>query len=257
MMVDCQALLTEDQSQSLLVFSAPPARRRLRETTGCWPYLDTNTSPRPLHQLLPSIRAEPRRYYGFSLGLSSPPIGGALLVSGESNEPADLSTDYPHRHVSGGEAAVDIPADSGDESGFWTCQISHGAGDVLRATLVTHRGRSCMASANSPVSGFASVAIGPGWMTLSVIPRGPSSRASPRVNPATAALVIAYTALPGRSVWSAKMLPVVIMRASVPRWGIACWIATNTARTLTASIRSNSCSGKMTCDEGPLGSDAR
>jgi antirestriction protein ArdC len=31
-----------------------------------------------------------------------------------------------------------------------------------------------MASANSPESGLASVAVGPGWMTLTVMPRGQS-----------------------------------------------------------------------------------
>ena len=41
------------------------------------------------------------------------------------------------------------------------------------------------------VGDSASAAMGPGWTLLTVMPRGPSSRANPRVRPATAAFVIA------------------------------------------------------------------
>ena len=48
-----------------------------------------------------------------------------------------------------------------------------------------------IATAKGPEAGFKSVSTGPGWTLLTVMPRGPRSRASPRVRPAMAALVIA------------------------------------------------------------------
>src|SRR6185295_10225874 len=44
-------------------------------------------------------------------------------------------------------------------------------------------------AAHSPEAGFRSVSIGPGWTLLTVMPRAPSSRASPCVNILMAPLV--------------------------------------------------------------------
>src|SRR6266567_2381895 len=57
--------------------------------------------------------------------------------------------------------------------------------------------RAFKPSADAPSDGVMSVSTGPGWTLLTVIPRGPRSRASPRVRPAMAALVMAYTLPPG------------------------------------------------------------
>ena len=48
-----------------------------------------------------------------------------------------------------------------------------------------------MVAANGPSAGFKSVSTGPGWMVLTVMPRGPRSRERPRLRPMTAALVMA------------------------------------------------------------------
>src|SRR5258708_18619895 len=59
-------------------------------------------------------------------------------------------------------------------------------------------------------SGLAliSVSVGPGAIALTVIPRGPRSRARPLVMDATAPLVMAYTDAPGKPARSDTTLPV-------------------------------------------------
>ena len=51
-----------------------------------------------------------------------------------------------------------------------------------------------MMSAQGPFAGFWSVSIGPGCTRLTVIPCGPRSRASPRVNASIADFVIEFIA---------------------------------------------------------------
>jgi hypothetical protein len=66
------------------------------------------------------------------------------------------------RWSSGRKPAVDVPADSCDEIGFWTGQVGNGAGDVFRTTVVANGGEFSHAVCESPVSGLASIAVGPG-----------------------------------------------------------------------------------------------
>src|SRR3954469_1687842 len=87
-----------------------------------------------------------------------------------------------------------------------------------------------------------SVSVGPGWTRLTVMPRGPSSRASALVKPTIAALLVAYSAMPGPGTRSVTQLPIVITRPPSPRTPAAAWVAANTPRTFTASTRSTSSS---------------
>jgi hypothetical protein len=58
--------------------------------------------------------------------------------------------------------------------------------------------RPCSAWRNRYSAGFMSVSIGPGCTLLTVMPRGPRSRAMPFTRPVRADLLIAYTAPPAK-----------------------------------------------------------
>ena len=89
-----------------------------------------------------------------------------------------------------------------------------------------------------------SVSTGPGATLLTVMPRGPRSRASPLTRPVSADLLIAYTAAPANGTRIAFVLPTLITRPPSGRWRSAACVAANTARTFTATVRSKSASGK-------------
>src|SRR5215472_3614114 len=87
-------------------------------------------------------------------------------------------------------------------------------------------------------AGFMSVSMRPPWITTAVIPRGPRSRARPRVRPVSADLAMEYRVIPGSGTRSARALPTVMMRPPSVMCRAAAWAATNTARTSTAHSRS-------------------
>jgi ABC-type transport system involved in cytochrome bd biosynthesis fused ATPase/permease subunit len=101
----------------------------------------------------------------------------------------------------------------------------------------------CSAAACGPSAGFMSVSVGPGCTLLTVMPRGARSIAAPRTSAATAPLVIEYTLEVWKATRMPAMLPMVTMRPpSFITLAAAC-TATNTPRTLVATMRSKSSSG--------------
>src|SRR5215472_13899222 len=93
-------------------------------------------------------------------------------------------------------------------------------------------------SAPGPSAGFMSVSIRPPCTTLTVIPRGPRSRARPLVRPISADLVMAYSVRPAVGTRSVSALPIMMIRPPSPMCRAAAWAATSAARTLTAHSRS-------------------
>src|ERR1700732_5187727 len=87
---------------------------------------------------------------------------------------------------------------------------------------------------------FMSVAVGPGWILLTVMERGARSIAAPRTRPVSADFVIVYTLAPGEAVRIAVLLPTVMMRPPSFISLAAAWIPTEAARTLMETIWSKS-----------------
>src|ERR1700722_14969967 len=83
---------------------------------------------------------------------------------------------------------------------------------------------------------FMSVAVGPGWILLTVMERGARAIAARRTSPVSADFVIVYTLAPGKAVRIAVLLPIVMMRPPSFISLAAAWIPTKAARTFTASI---------------------
>ena len=102
--------------------------------------------------------------------------------------------------------------------------------------------RPCRAEAKSVLAGFMSVSIGPGLTLLTVMPRGPRSRAMPFTRPVRADLLIAYTAPPAKGMRSALVLLMLMMRPPSIMCAAAALDATKTPRTLTATVLSKSSS---------------
>src|SRR5260370_1749792 len=78
-------------------------------------------------------------------------------------------------------------------------------------------------TAQSPVAGFKSVSIGPGWTLLTVMPRPPTSLAKPCVNILTAPFVAALGTKPGILLRSPPLGPTTRLRPpSPPSFCAAC-----------------------------------
>ena len=90
---------------------------------------------------------------------------------------------------SGGESAVDLQTRAGDEGRFGTGEIGNHAGDLVALSIALEGDQAFHLRREGPSAGFMSVSTGPGCTLLTVMPRGPRSRARPRVKLAIAPLV--------------------------------------------------------------------
>src|SRR5262245_27547397 len=146
---------------------------------------------------------------------------------------------YP-ANASRREPAVDRQAGACYETGFGAGEVRDHPGDLVRGAVARQRHELLQHLGELADGGLRSVSTGPGCTLLTVIPRGPRSRASPFASPCNAALLIAYVAPPTNGIRSALQLPMLMTRPPLFMCLMTAWVATNTARTLIAKVRSKS-----------------
>ncbi len=149
-----------------------------------------------------------------------------------------VSSDHAPGIRSGGEPAVHRDRGAGDVTTAFAGQVHDGPGDVVGQAIAAERRYPAQRAGRRWSAGFMSVSMRPPCTTVAVIPRGPRSRARPRVRPVSADLAMEYRVMPGSGTLSASALPTVMMRPPSGMCRAAAWAATNTARTSTAHSRS-------------------
>lgn len=148
------------------------------------------------------------------------------------------------------EAARGVDVLAGDPPGVGADEEGDRVGNVGGPAQAAQGGER-----RGPLQGFGgleerrrSVSVAPGEMVLTVMPRGPSSRAATLVNCSSAALLAAYSARPGAgtAVLKAEML---MMRPPSRSSGSAFRIASRENFALTVITVSNSSGGDV-ADQG-------
>src|SRR5256885_14650391 len=93
--------------------------------------------------------------------------------------------------ISGGETSIGEQARAGDVAGFGTRQIGDKAGDLIGIAIALKRCDGNQRLREVAVCWIHVSINRAGWTSLTVMPRGPRSLASPFVKPATAPFVSA------------------------------------------------------------------
>jgi len=126
-------------------------------------------------------------------------------------------------------AAVGVQGRRGDVGGAGAGQEQHPAAISSGRPLLPSGTDAISRGAALPSAALSSVATRPGCSRFTVMPLGARSRAAPRVNPASAAFVPAWSATPGAPARAAIPDPMVMMR---PPCGSTCAAARTAATAL-------------------------